>query len=298
MHVMLVEPSKVGLKMMSRMIEDMGHAVAPFTDGDAALDHLLGGAEVDVLMTSFEVPGVPGIQLCWEGRIIADAGRPIYVIAMSSSKDVSHLVEALDSGADDFIHKPPDRIELEARLRAAERLNQARRELVRLATRDPLTGLLNRRAWFVEAENATRAKGSASVVLFDVDHFKRVNDTFGHDGGDLILTAVARSLSSHPGRAARVGGEEFAFMLPGIAEPAAYQEAERLRKEIAGTSVALPDGQVLSVTVSLGVAQHRPGQNVDAWMKAADVALYAAKARGRNRSVRALDILFDTSART
>lgn len=148
MRVMLVEPSKIGLKLMARMIEDMGHSVCPFFDGEDALQHLHEDANLDVVMTSFEVPGVSGIQLCWEARIIANKGRPIYVIAMSSSNDTTHLVEALDSGADDFIRKPPDKIELEARLRAAERMNQARRELVRWATHDALTSLLNRRALF------------------------------------------------------------------------------------------------------------------------------------------------------
>ncbi|MBA4789760.1 MAG: diguanylate cyclase [Rhizobiales bacterium] len=287
MRVLLVEPSKIGVKLMSRMIEGMGHTVCAFTDGETALAYLHSGAALDVLLTSFEIQGASGIQLCWEGRLIADGGRPIYVIAMSSSNDSAHLVEALDSGADDFIHKPPDRIELEARLRAAERLIQARRELVRLATRDPLTSLLNRRAYFGAAEALIATGGAASLLLFDIDHFKRVNDTFGHDGGDAILVAVARAAGERSGDAARIGGEEFALLLPGLSETEAWEEAERLRTAIAAMSVDLPDGRAASVTISLGVAQRRPGQNVDGWLKAADLALYAAKAGGRNRAVTA-----------
>ena len=287
MRVMLVEPSRVGLKLMSRMLEEMGHDVSPFSEGDAALAYLHTSTDIEVLITSFEIPGVSGIQLCWEARVIANAGRPLYVIAMSSSNDAAHLVEALDGGADDFINKPPNRIELEARLRAAERLNQARRELVRLATCDPLTALLNRRAWFTLATDVIATPTPHAVILFDIDHFKGVNDTYGHDGGDQVLRSVAHTLAPRHLPAARVGGEEFAVLCAGRTEAAAFAEAERLRAAIAATAIRLPGGEDISVTISLGVAQRQPDQNVDAWMKAADVALYAAKAAGRDRTVRA-----------
>lgn len=285
MRVMLVEPSKVGLKLMARMIEDMGHSVCSYSDGEEALRHMHQDAGLDVLMTSFEIPGISGIQLCWEARIIANKGRPIYVIAMSSSNDTTHLVEALDSGADDFIRKPPDSIELEARLRAAERLNQARRELVRWATHDALTALLNRRAYFNLAEEMIHGGGPLALLMFDIDHFKSVNETYGHDGGDLILVAVAKVLWVHQGRAARIGGEEFALLLPGATEEAAVQEAERLRRAIEGMSVTLPSGMKSSVTISIGLACHDPGEDVDDWMKRADEALNTAKDMGHNRVV-------------
>lgn len=290
MRVMLVEPSKVGLKLMARMIEDMGHSVCGFFDGEEALRHMHQDATLDVVMTSFEIPGISGIQLCWEARIIANKGRPIYVIAMSSSNDTTHLVEALDSGADDFIRKPPDGIELEARLRAAERLNQARRELVRWATHDALTSLLNRRAYFNLAEEMIHGGGHLSLLMFDIDHFKSINDTYGHNGGDLILVAIARGLWAHAGRAARVGGEEFAILLPGATESDASETAEQLRRTIEGMSVTLPSGSKSSVTISLGVAQHIPGEDVDDWMKRADDALNAAKDEGHNRVVLASQI--------
>lgn len=290
MRVMLVEPSKVGLKLMARMIEDMGHSVSPFSDGEEALRHMHQDAGLDVIMTSFEIPGISGIQLCWEARIIANKGRPIYVIAMSSSNDTTHLVEALDSGADDFIRKPPDAIELEARLRAAERLNKARRELVHWATHDALTALLNRRAYFTLAEEMIHGGGPLSLLLFDIDHFKSVNDTYGHDGGDLILVAIARVLWAHSGRAARVGGEEFAILLPGATEADAREEAERLRRAIEGMSVSLPSGMASSVTISIGLSQHLTGEDVDDWMRRADLALEAAKDSGHNRVVLASEL--------
>jgi two-component system, cell cycle response regulator len=287
MRIVLADPSRIGLKLMSKMLVDGGHEVLPFSDGAAALECLQGDDRVDVLMTSFEVPNVSGLELCWEGRLIASSHRPLYVIAMSSSHDRERLVEALDSGADDFITKPPVQTELYARLRSAERVTCAQRELVRLATLDALTGMPNRRAFFERAgEVSLRRKGSApvSMVMFDIDHFKRVNDTWGHDVGDIVLKAVAEVVMRCPGRAGRLGGEEFGLLLEGWDILDAYHEAERLRVAIQDSRIEAPDGP-LGITISLGVAEHVVGQSVDQLLKNADVALYAAKTSGRNRTI-------------
>ena len=289
MRILLADPSRIGLKLMTKMLVDGGHEVLPFADGAAALECLLGDESIDVLLTSFEVPNISGLELCWEARLIASSRHPIYVIAMSSSHDRDRLIEALDSGADDFITKPPVATELFARLRAAERMTRAQLELVRMATIDPLTELPNRRAFFDRAGEACLRAGSASplsVVMFDIDHFKRVNDTWGHDAGDLVLKAVAGVIRRHVGTHGRLGGEEFAILLDGWDLLDAYHEAERLRAEIQSAQIEIP-GTVLSVTASLGVAEHVRGQSVDQLLKNADVALYAAKTSGRNRVVAA-----------
>ena len=111
---------------MTKMLADGGHEVLAFGDGHAVLDCLRTDESVDVLMTSFEIPGISGLELCWEARLIANSHRPIHVIAMSSTHDRDRLIEALDSGADDFVTKPPVPAELFARLRAAERATRAR----------------------------------------------------------------------------------------------------------------------------------------------------------------------------
>ncbi|TBW35953.1 diguanylate cyclase [Siculibacillus lacustris] len=289
MRIVLVDPSRIGLKLMTKMLVDGGHCVLPFSDGAAALECLRGDEDIDVLMTSFEIPNVSGLELCWEARLIANGGRPIYVVAMSSSHDRDRLIEALDSGADDFITKPPIATELYARLRAAERMTHAQRELIRLATIDPLTDLPNRREFFERAGAAChRADGSEplSMVMFDIDHFKAVNDTWGHDSGDVVLRVVAAALRRCPGHPARIGGEEFALLLEGWDLLDAYHEAERLRLALQERPIRLPMGAV-AITVSLGVAEHVPGQSVDLLLKNADVALYAAKTSGRNRAIAA-----------
>lgn len=289
MRIVLADSSRIGLKLMAKMLTDGGHEVLPFGDGHAALECLRGDDSVDVLLTSFEIPGVSGLELCWEARLIANSRHPIYVVAMSSSHDRDRLIEALDSGADDFITKPPVATELQARLRAAERMTRAQRELVRLATVDPLTDLPNRRAFFERAEEACQRNDGGtplSMVMFDIDHFKRVNDTWGHDIGDLVLKAVADVVRRRGGRAARIGGEEFAVLYDGWDLLDAYHEAERLRVDVEATPIRTEAG-VLSVTASLGVAEHVVGQTVDQLLKNADVALYAAKTSGRNRVVAA-----------
>ena len=289
MRIVLAESSRIGLRLMTQMLTQGGHEVLPFNDGAAALECLQGDETVDVVMTSFEVPNVSGLELCWEARLIANARRPIHVIAMSSTHDRERLIEALDSGADDFITKPPDPAELFARLRAAERMTKAARELVRMATLDALTELPNRRAFFERAgELALRREGDPpmSMLMFDIDHFKRVNDTWGHDVGDRVLKAVAEVTRSRPGHPARLGGEEFALVLDGWDLLDAYHEAELLRIAVQDKTIAV-DGTPLSVTISIGVAEHAPGLTVDQVLKQADIALYAAKTGGRNRVVAA-----------
>lgn len=290
MQIVLVDSSRVSLKLIGHTLQLAGHEVITFSDGAAALAYLRAGSPVDVLMTSFELPHVSGLELCWEARLLSNEGRPLYVIAMSSNADGHQLVEALDSGADDFVAKPPVTAELYARLRAAERMNQARRELIRLATVDPLTELLNRRAFFERAQSICAGAGSTravSLVMFDIDHFKKINDSKGHDAGDSVLRAVAALVRPGPGHAARLGGEEFVVLLPDHDVREAWDAAERLRIQVANLKVPLPppsEGTV-SATISLGVAQYAGGESVDQFLKNADVALYAAKTGGRNRTV-------------
>jgi diguanylate cyclase (GGDEF)-like protein len=159
-----------------------------------------------------------------------------------------------------------------------------------LAMTDPLTGLLNRRA-FVEAmtreiARAARHSHPLSVMLLDVDHFKKVNDTRGHEGGDVVLRGVAeiaQRIARKSDLVARWGGEEFVAGLPHAAEAGARVAAERLRRAISDASFALPDGTALRITASIGVAHAAEGETLDVVIARADQAMYLAKSRGRNR---------------
>jgi diguanylate cyclase (GGDEF)-like protein len=241
---------------------------------------------VNAVITSMELGQMSGLELCWETRVLAGRDRPIYVILMSSNIDKKKLGEALDSGADDFISKPPVPDELYARLRAAERLTTMQRELVRFASFDPLTGLYNRRVFFELAQSVTQRTPTNVAIMLDIDHFKRINDVYGHDVGDRAIAAVAREAKQDGAVAGRLGGEEFVILLEGCALEQGMAMAESIRARIAALNFETPKGP-MTLTCSFGVSERQTDENIDEMLKRADVALYAAKNGGRDRVVAA-----------
>lgn len=288
MRIVVVDPSRTVLKIVTRLLEAGQHQVCPFTDGPEALAHIRADFDVDALITSAELPSMSGMDLCHETRKLPASRRPVYVVLMSSNFDQSKLIEALNNGADDFIGKPPATEELYARLRAAERLAEMQKKLVTMATTDYLSGALNRRAFFERAYEAASAAVTGeklSAVIFDIDHFKRVNDTYGHGGGDKVLIAASAAYAAHVRTydiLARIGGEEFAILMPGTDRAGGLILAERLRQAVADTVIDV-DGKDVRVTTSIGLAALEKGEDFDALFARADAALYAAKNGGRNR---------------
>lgn len=288
MHIAVVDPSRTVLKCIERMLVAREHRVFPFTNGADALQHIEGDPRIDAIIISAEqaVGSGSGIELCWQARLLASSYRPIYVILMSSHDGRKTLVEGLDSGADDFIAKPPLAEELYARLRAAERVTSMQRELIRMATTDSLTGVLNRRAFFARSQQVCERAAAGvpiSAVMLDIDNFKRINDRFGHSQGDQVICRVAAEAQKDERIVARLGGEEFAVILEADMT-AALEIAERLRDDIAAFVFDTPKGE-LTVTSSFGVSEWRDGDDLDELLRRADIALYAAKAAGRNRVV-------------
>jgi two-component system cell cycle response regulator len=298
MRVVLVDPSRTMRLYVTRLLEARDHEVRPFADGPNALACMHADPTIGAVITSSELDSMSGMELCWETRVLAGRDRPIYVILMSANIDKSKLGEALDSGADDFISKPPVPDELYARLRAAERFATMQRELVRLASVDTLTGLHNRRVFFEIAEAASARcdrGGALSAIMFDVDHFKRVNDVYGHDAGDQALVAIASTVSGACAAVGRLGGEEFAILLEGQHLGDGVALAERLRASIAALRLETAGG-ALTLTCSFGVSERHVGEDIDDLLKRADVALYAAKTGGRNRVVAADAVVTPFSA--
>jgi len=283
MQIVIVDSSRVVLQIIASLIEPRGHDVHAFTDSAQALQFLAATPSVRVLITSVEVRPLCGLELCWSARLLAEERRPLHVITMSSARNVRSLAEALDSGADDFIEKPPSAEELNARLRAAERLITMQEELIRLAETDPLTGAYNRRAFFDRARMAADQggrPGRISAILADIDHFKRINDEHGHDVGDLAIQAVAELIAGD-GIGGRLGGEEFGLVLPGCGLAEAIARAECLRESVQALRIH-GSKHAISLTCSFGVSTWIEADDVHALIKRADIALYAAKGRGRN----------------
>jgi diguanylate cyclase (GGDEF)-like protein len=287
MRVVLVDPSPTALKFVSRLLEADHHDVRSFTDACKALDYIKSDPAVDALITSTEPTSMSGLDLCSETRLAAGTNRAIYVILMSSSTDEKMLIEALDSGADDFVCKPPTAEKLYARLRAAERVGSLQRELIRLATTDALTGACTRRAFFSKAEEmCVRAAngGALCAIMLDLDNFKNINDLHGHDVGDEAIIAVARQAMNEDVVVGRLGGEEFALLLEGRRLEQAVSCAEALRARLADLELHAGSG-VVTLTCSFGVSEWQADDTIDHLLKRADIALYAAKVSGRNRVV-------------
>jgi two-component system cell cycle response regulator len=227
------------------------------------------------------------MELCWNARMLASRGRPLYVILMSSNYHSRKLIEALDGGADDFMGKPPVAEELYARLRAAERVVSMQRELIRLADTDAMTGVFNRRAFFERAvESCARADEGEPLcgVMMDIDHFKQINDVYGHAVGDRAIVDVARQAGMEGPIVGRLGGEEFGILLEGRLLSQAHAWADLVRRKIEELRFDT-DRESLSLTCSFGISEWQAGDDIDQLMRRADTALYAAKMRGRNRTV-------------
>jgi two-component system, cell cycle response regulator len=288
MRIALVDPSRAVQKAMTEIIGQGEHKVFAFGEGRAALHCVSTDVNIRALLTSIRLEDMSGIELCAAARRLVGSRRPLFIGVMSSTSDYNLVVQALDSGADDYIRKPPFAEELRARLRAADRLTLLQSQLIRLATTDPLTGLFNRGAFFDNATAACRAAEAGkplSAIIFDIDHFKHVNDTHGHEAGDVVLAAVGKMVTTAGTMiAGRLGGEEFA-MLEQCALDDAVDHAEELRHSI--NNLRFPDWDLSGMTGSFGVAEWERGDTIDALLRRADIAMYHAKSQGRDRVVAA-----------
>jgi diguanylate cyclase (GGDEF)-like protein len=286
MRIVLVDPSRAVHRVMTQLVKEGGHDVVAFADGRAALDYVAQDDTVRAVITSTEPDNISGIALCAAARKLSGTRRALHVVLMSSTDDYYLAVTALDNGADDFIHKPPNPDELRARLRLADRVTAMKQQLIQYATRDSLTGLLNRRAFFEDATAACQAlkpNEALAAVIFDIDHFKRINDSHGHETGDRVLAAVGAQAKLAAATAGRLGGEEFCVLVRGTAADA-LECAGDLQRSIRALRFD-HDGHAFGVTGSFGIAEWEPGDVIDRMLRRADVAMYEAKNAGRDRIV-------------
>ena len=297
MKILAADDDPVWLRMIEAMIREWGDEVVTARDGSEAWQALTGPNRPSLAILDWVMPGMDGLEVC--RRLRDDTESPyVYTLLLTARDSKADLIRAFDAGADDYIRKPFDPDELRARLRAAGRimdlqaaLLMAQGTLREQATHDALTGLLNRGAIFEiferELARAKREEMSVGVLLADVDHFKSVNDTYGHEAGDEVLRHVARRLQGAVRTydlVGRYGGEELLVVLPQCDDVSAQRIAERARAAVSATPCGT-SGAAVPVTMSVGIATTRslgtfePG----ALVRAADAALYRAKSGGRNR---------------
>ena len=275
------------------------HRVDLEADPQGALIRAAEGA-YDAVLVSLDLSGFDGLRLCSQLRSL-DRTRNLSVIMLAEADDRARLLRGLDIGVHDFLLRPVDRNELVARVRTqvrrkryAERLRDTVQASMELAVTDALTGLHNRRyldghlsALF---EEATARSRQLSVLILDIDRFKAVNDSHGHDAGDEVLREFAARIRTHTRGidvVARFGGEEVVVLVPDTPLDAAQAVAERIRERVEGTPFPIHQGtRSVPVTVSIGVAARQTGDAAASQiLKRADLALYRAKAEGRNRVV-------------
>jgi two-component system, cell cycle response regulator len=244
--------------------------------------------EPDLILLDLDMPDISGFDVCRSLKSDTDLCM-IPVLFLSGSTTPDDKIAGLDLGAVDYVTKPFDAFELRARVRAALRTKHLQDMLFEHAHIDPLTGLPNRRALMerlqLEWARMERHGGALSFIMADIDFFKNVNDRFGHHVGDKVLQQVAGAIAAQCREndlPSRMGGEEFAIVVPGEAAAKALHLAERCRREIAKACVASHQ-ELVTVTASFGVADSDGATSFGALMRRADEALYGAKQSGRNQ---------------
>jgi len=295
--ILIADDDAVCRTALERRLVSWGHRVAAVADGETALQLLQGDHPPPIAILDWVMPRHDGLDVCRRLRL-GQADRYTYVILLSGRGEKADYAAGLQAGVDDYLAKPCDWTQLEARLVVAMRIlrcrassSATREQLAQEASHDHLTGLWNRRAAIAslcrDLSRVERADEPLALVLADVDHFKSINDTWGHHVGDQVLVELAARLRAcvrGGDSIARWGGEEILLVLPSADERTAAEAAERVRLAVNCRPFTVDGGQ-LSVTISLGVAVTHAA-SADAWetlVQRADSALYRAKARGRNR---------------
>jgi len=293
-NVLIAEDDRISGRILERHIKGWGYKPYLAQDGEHAWE-IFQNNPIEVAILDWMMPRVNGLELCRRIRQpkYLDHGNYVYIILLTARDEREDLLRGLNSGADDYIIKPFDPLELRARLNTGRRIIELQRLLNKQATYDALTGLLNRRRLLGRAQEEysrhQRENKPLSLILFDIDDFKKINDTYGHLAGDAILVEVAKRLRrglrqyDHVGR---YGGDEILALLPNCNFQALQKIAERLATLIAEKPI-LYESQAFSVSISAGglSTESYPSLSLQELIALSDKALYQAKRAGRNRVI-------------
>jgi len=292
MKILIADDDPISRRLLEATLSEWGYDVLVTYDGSAAWKAMQQLEAPGLVISDWMMPHMDGLELCRKIRQMDRTGY-IYFIILTAKDRKEDVIDGLDAGADDFLIKPFDREELKCRTRIGERIIELEQRMLKLATIDFLTGVLNRRAFFERMEQeinrSLRENTSLSMILTDIDYFKKVNDRYGHQTGDMVLQRFTEQLlnSSRPyDFVGRYGGEEFVICLPGADISQSGSVAERMRSKVEEMKIILPDGsQSIRITASFGTTAFlmNSKEKADSLIKRADNALYKAKNEGRNR---------------
>lgn len=298
MKILVADDDPLSLRMMERMLQQSGYEVITVEDGRQAVQALSHSDGPRLALIDWVMPELDGLGVCREVRNKHD-GSYVYMLLLTSKQSSDDVVKGLEAGADDYLTKPCHLAELKARLHTGRRILQledklveAREEMRYKATHDALTLLWNRGAVLSllrsKLSQSLREPAPVSLLLCDVDHFKQINDNYGHPTGDVVLQEISTRLldTVRPQDAVgRYGGEEFLIVLSACGHDTLQERAEQVRKAINDSLISTRDGG-LSISVSIGavtIESWDVSYSIEPFLKQADKALYRAKASGRDR---------------
>jgi len=299
-RILVVDDNSDNAEIVATRLRYRGYEIEEAGTGQAALDEV-HRRPPDLVLLDVMLPDIDGFEV--SRRVKGDASLPFIPIILVTARDSTEdKVLGFEAGADDYLTKPINFSELEARVRSMlrikrlqDQLEEKNRELQRLSISDGLTGLFNHRHIHGllrdEFERSGRTGAPLTVAMFDLDHFKAVNDTWGHPAGDRVLAQIAdilRRAARDVDRLGRYGGEEFMAILPATDTDGGSIFVERVRTRVEQTVFDIEAAEPIRMTVSAGIATYPDERirSVEALIREADGALYAAKAAGRNRTVR------------
>jgi two-component system cell cycle response regulator len=293
--ILIAEDDRIFRRVLQSWLEKFGYRVIVADNGLKAWEILQQENAPALLILDWMMPGIDGPELCLRIRGKRHSFYP-YILLVTAKDEKQDIVQGLASGADDYLTKPFDPGELQARLQVGKRILDLQRDLIRAreeiqfqASHDGLTGMWNRTTILNllggELQRGARARTTTGVLMMDVDHFKKVNDEHGHLNGDAVLREISERIKLAVRSydfVGRYGGEEFLAVLPDCSPGALRAVAERIRRAVAGTPVCTETAS-MAMTVSIGgVTTSNPTPDLEL-ISTADSALYAAKSNGRNR---------------